>query len=152
MHVAAAERVAGRGDRARQRLALAGGHLDDVAGQHAQRAQQLNVERPQLVARSEASRAMARNWGMSRRLGKLVEFQQLGRLAQLLVVERGGLVVELGRGAHLRHRARLILVGAGAEQLPESIADTACGAGLGLRHTVTVRGPTARDGAARRLG
>ena len=37
--VAAAERVAGGRDRARQRLALAGGHLDDVTGQHPQRAE-----------------------------------------------------------------------------------------------------------------
>ena len=47
VHVAAADRVAGRGDRTRQRLALTGGHLHDVAGQHPQRALQLHVERPQ---------------------------------------------------------------------------------------------------------
>ena len=51
-------------------------------------------------------------------------FEQLGGLAQLLVVEAGGLVVELGRGADLRHRLGLVLVGAGAEQLPEPVAQT----------------------------
>ena len=45
VHVAAAERVARRSDRARQRLALTGRHLDHVAGKHPQRAQQLDVER-----------------------------------------------------------------------------------------------------------
>ena len=45
VHVAPAERVAGRGDRTRQRLTFTGGHLDDVACHHPQRALQLDVER-----------------------------------------------------------------------------------------------------------
>ena len=61
---------------------------------------------------------------MSVGIGEVVQIQQLGRLAQLLVVEVGGFVVEVRRVAHLRHRVRLVLVGAGPEHPPESIADT----------------------------
>ena len=61
---------------------------------------------------------------MSAEFGQVVEVQQLGGLAQLLVVEVGGLLVEVRGVAHLRHRSGLILVGAGAEQLPEPVADT----------------------------
>ena len=59
-----------------------------------------------------------------RRIGQIVEVQQLGCLAQLLVVEAGRLLVEVGRNAHVRHRLGLILIGAGTEQLPEPVADT----------------------------
>ena len=45
--VPAREGVPGGSDRTGQCLALAGGHLDDVACQHPQRAEQLDVERPQ---------------------------------------------------------------------------------------------------------
>ncbi len=122
--VPAREGVPGGGDRTGQRLALAGGHLDDVAGQHPQRAQQLHVERPQ------PGRALGRLAGDREelrdvlRVCEVFEVQQLGGLAQLLVVEVGGLVVEVGRRAHLRERAGLFPVGAGAEQLPEPVADT----------------------------
>jgi hypothetical protein len=47
VHAAARDRVSRGSDRPGERLALAGRHLDDVAGQHAQRAEQLNVKRPQ---------------------------------------------------------------------------------------------------------
>ena len=42
----------------------------------------------------------------------------------------GGLLVELGRGVHLRPSTGLVLVGAGAEQLPESVAQPAGVRGL----------------------
>ena len=48
VHVPAGDRVSGGRDRAGQCFALTGRHLDHVAGEHAQRAQQLNVERPQV--------------------------------------------------------------------------------------------------------
>ncbi len=44
VYVPAREGVPGGSDRTGQCLALAGGHLDDVAGQHPQRAEQLHVE------------------------------------------------------------------------------------------------------------
>ena len=119
-----AERVAGRGDRTGQGLALTGGHLDDVAGQHAQRAEQLNVERPQ------PGRPLGGLPGDRQELrdvlgfGEVVELEQPGRLAQLLVVEVGGLAVEFLGGGHLGQRAVLVLFGAGAEQLPEPAAET----------------------------
>ena len=62
---------------------------------------------------------------MSRGFGQPVQIQQFGGLAQLLVVEIGGLVVELGRVLHLRHRVRLVLFGGRSEHPPESIAETA---------------------------
>ena len=140
VHVPAGQRVAGGGDRAGERLALTGGHLDHVASQHAQRAQQLNVERPQPrcpLARLAGDRKELRDvFGF----GEVLEVEQPGRLAQLLVVEIGGLVVVLRRGGDLRERAALVLFGAGAEQAPKPAAQTAgLGAG-GLRHRSTVRG------------
>ena len=124
VHVPAGERVTGGRDRAGQRLALAGGHLDDVACQHPQRAEQLDVERTQpgrAFGGLAGDREELRN---VLRLGEILEVQQLGGLLQLLVVEAGGLRVELLGGADLRHRAGLVPVGAGAEQLPEPVADT----------------------------
>ena len=97
--VPAAERVAGGGDRAGQRLALTGGHLDDVAGQHPQRTEQLDVERTQAgrpLGRLPGDRQELRDVGG---FGEVVEVEQLRGLAQLLVVEVGGLLVEFGRGA-----------------------------------------------------
>ena len=140
VHIAAADRVPGRRDRTGQRLTLAGGHLDDVTGQHAQRAEQLHVERAQRGGAFGRFPGYCQKLRDVRRFGQVLEAQQLCGLAQLLIVELGGLLVELRRGAHPRHRAVLILVGAGAEQLPEPVADAAGGAGLGLRHTITVRG------------
>ena len=103
VHAAARDGVPGGGDRAGQGLALAGGHLDDVARQHPQRAEQLNVERAQ--RRSRARRPRGRSRGTagcpSTRRG-LRGCSSFGGLLQLLVVEVGGLVVEVGRGAHLR--------------------------------------------------
>ena len=98
MHVAAADRVSGGGDRTGERLALTGGHLDDIAGQHAQRAEQLHVERPQRggpFGRFPGDRQELRDVG---RIGQVVEVQQLRGLAQLFVVELGGLLFELRRG------------------------------------------------------
>ena len=91
--------VAGGGDRTGECLAFAGGHLDDVACQHPQGALQLNVERAQ------AGRALGGLAGDRQELrdvggfGQVVEVEQLRGLAQLLVVELGGLLVELGRVA-----------------------------------------------------
>ena len=122
--VAARQRVARGCDRTRERLALTGGHLDDIACEHAQRAEQLDVERAQP---GRALGGFARDREELRdvlRLGEILEVQQLGGLAQLLVVEVGGLLVELRRGADLRERAGLIPVCTGAEQLPEPVADT----------------------------
>ena len=124
VHAAATEGIARRRDRAGQRLAFTGGHLDDVAGQHPQRALQLDVERPQ---RGGALGGLAGDRQELRDvvgLGQILEIQQLRGLAQLLVVEVGGLLVKLRRGIHLRYRAGPIPFGAGAEQLPEPIADT----------------------------
>ena len=61
---------------------------------------------------------------MSSDSARSLEVEQLRGLSQLLVVEAGGLLVELLGGAHLRHRAGLVPVGTGAEQLPEPVADT----------------------------
>ena len=61
---------------------------------------------------------------MSFESARSFEVQQLGGLLQLLLVEVGGLLVELLGGAHLRQRAGLIPVGARAEQFPEPVADT----------------------------
>ena len=94
---AAAERVPGGRDRAGQRLALTGGHLDDVAGQHPQRAEKLDVEG------SQAGVSLGRFAGDREELWdvfgvrEVLEFKQLRSLAQLLVVEIGGLFVERGR-------------------------------------------------------
>jgi len=124
VHVAPAARVAGRRDRTRQRLTFTSRHLNHVAGQHPLRAMQLDVERLQRggpLGRLAGDRQELRD---VRRFGQIVEVQQLRGLAQLLVVKVGGLLVELRRVAHLRHRPGLILVGAGAEQLPEPVADT----------------------------
>ena len=94
VNVPAGKRVAGGGDRAGQGLALTGGHFDHVAGQHAQRPEQLHVERPQPGGpfggfpgdREELRDVVG--------LGEIVEVEQPGGLAQLLVVEAGGFLVD----------------------------------------------------------
>ena len=80
VHVAAAERVAGRGDRARQRLALTGRHLDHVAGQHPKRALQLDVERLQRGGPLGRLAGDGQELRDVRGLGQVVEIQQLGGL------------------------------------------------------------------------
>jgi hypothetical protein len=116
--------VAGGCDRAGERLALAGGHLDDISRQHPESAEQLHVER------SQAGRALGGLAGDREELRdvgglrEVLEVQQLGGLLQLLLVEVGGLVVEVLGCPHLRERAGLIPVGTGAEQLPEPVAGT----------------------------
>ena len=124
VHVAAADRIARRGDRTRQRLALTRGHLHDVACQHPQRALQLYVERPQRggpFGGFSGDRQELRDVGG---IGEAAELQQLGGLQQLLVVEIGGLLVELRGAVDLGHRTCLIPVGARPEHPPEPIADT----------------------------
>ena len=61
---------------------------------------------------------------MSFESARSFEVEQLRGLLQLVVVEVGGLLVGLLGGAYLRHRARLVPVGAGAEQFPEPVAYT----------------------------
>ena len=101
MNVPTAQRVTGRGDRSGQRLALTGRHFDDVAGQHPQRAEQLHVERPQpggpfggFACDGEELRDVVG-------VGQVVEVEQAGGFAQLLVVEPGGFLVILGRRGDL---------------------------------------------------
>ncbi len=124
VHVAPADGVAGRRDGARQRLALTRCHLDDVACQHPQRALQLNIERAKVGRPFRGLPGDRQELRDVIGLGHGLEVQQLCGLAQLFVVEVGRLLVEVRRRFHLRRRARLIPVGAGAEQLPESIGDT----------------------------
>ena len=102
------ERVAGGGDRAGQRLALAGGHLDDIARQHPQCAEQLNVERPQPGRELGCFARDRKELRNVLRLGKVFEVQQLGGLLQLLLVEVGGLSFELLGSTHLPQRPGLI--------------------------------------------
>ncbi len=124
MHVPACQRVARRGDRAGQCLALAGGHLDHVTSQHPQGAEQLDVERPQ---RGGAFGGLAGDreelWNVVR-FGEVLQVEQLRRLPQLLLVEVGSFLVELLGGAHLRHRAALVPLGARTEYFPDPVADT----------------------------
>ena len=87
MNVPSAQRVTGGGDRPGQRLALAGRHFDHVARQHAQRAEQLHVERPQpggpLAGFPRDGQKLRDVVG----LGQVVEVEQTGSFEQLLVVE-----------------------------------------------------------------
>ena len=78
--LAAADGISGRRDRARERLALTGGHLDDVAGQHPQRGLQLHVERSQGWSSGgclAGDRQELRDVGG---VGEVVQLQQLGGL------------------------------------------------------------------------
>ena len=91
MHVPAGQRVAGGRDRTGQRLALTGGHLDDVAGEHPQRAQQLDVEGTECGGPFRRLPGDGEELADVARVGEVVEQQQLGGLLQLLVVEVAGL-------------------------------------------------------------
>ena len=119
VHTASAQRVAGGGDRTGQSLTLTGGHLDDVAVEHAQGAQQLNIERAlvngPLGGLTHYRQELADVLGFDA-LGQ-VEF--LGRLGELFVGEVLGLLVVLLRGIHELQRLALVLVGGGTEELPE---------------------------------
>ncbi|SKU63336.1 Uncharacterised protein [Mycobacteroides abscessus subsp. abscessus] len=119
VHTAPAQRVSGGGDRTGQGLALTRGHLDDIAVQHAQRTQQLNVEWALVDGafgglthdREELADVLG--------LEALGEIEFLRRLGELLVGEVLGLLVILLRGVHEGQRLALVLVGSGTEQLPE---------------------------------
>ena len=125
VHVPPGERVSGGRDRAGEGFALTGGHLDHVAGQHAQGAEQLHVKWP------EPGRPFRRFPGDREELRdvlglrEIVEVEQAGRLAQLLVAEVGGFLVVLRRGGDVREGPASVLFRAGAEQSPESAAQAA---------------------------
>ena len=139
MHVPSGKGVSGRRDGAGQRFALTGGHLDHVAGEHAQRAEQLHIERPQ------ARRPFGRFPGDGEELrdvvgfGEIVEVEQPGRLAQLLVGEAGGFLVVLRRGGYLAsERLRSFSVLAPSRRQNRLLSSARFGAG-GLWHRSTVR-------------
>ena len=87
VNVPTGQRVAGGGDRSGQRLALAGCHFDHVAGQHAQRAEQLHVERPQPGGSFGGFAGDGQELRDVVGFGEVVEVEQAGGFAQLLVVE-----------------------------------------------------------------
>ena len=101
VNVPTAQRVAGRGDRSGQRLALTGCHFDDVAGQHPQRPEQLHVERPEPGGPFGGFPRDGEELRDVVGLGQVVEVEQAGGFAQLLVVEPGGFLVILGRRGDL---------------------------------------------------
>ena len=125
--IAAGECVAGRGDRTGERLALAGTHLNDVPGHHAQRAEQLNVEGAQPGGTFGGHPRDGQELRCVGRFGQILEVQQLGCPGQLLGFETLGLVTELGCRGYLGHRVRPDLFVGRAEHSPESPAQSALG-------------------------
>ena len=125
MDIAAGQRVTGGGDRPGECLTLAGTHLNDVAGHHAQRPEQLDVEGTQAGG---ALGGLASNGQELRgvgRLGEILKVQQPGRLGQLLGIEALCFLGELRGRRDLRHRMRFDLFIGRTEQSPESSAQTA---------------------------
>ena len=120
VHVATGQRIPGGRDGPRQRLAFTGGHLDDVTGEHPQCAEQLDIERAQAGGALGGLAGYREELRDVLRIGQVLELQQRGRLAHLLVAEVGGLGGELLGGAHLVHGPVVVLFGAGAEHLPKS--------------------------------
>ena len=114
------QHMADRGDGAGERLALTGGHLDDVALQEPEGALQLDVERPQVDGavggfpdQGEELRAVR---------GLLGDVEFLGLRAERVVGEFGG-PVGVGFGV-LDHTQRLRLVASrlGAQKAPHAVA------------------------------
>ena len=117
-------REAGR-QRASEGLALTSGHLDHVAGEHAQGPEQLHVkwtERGRPLARFPGDREELRDVGGLR---EIVEVEQPSRLAQLLVAKTGGFLVVFRGGGDLGEGAGSILFRAGAQQSPKSATHAA---------------------------
>ena len=142
VHVPARERVAGGGDRAGQASCPRRWPSRSTSPASMRSAPSSCTSNGRsVVVRSAASRAIARNCGMSADSARSSRSSSWAALRSCSSSRLGGLLVELLGGAHLRHRAGLVPVGAGAEKLPEPVADTTRGAGFGLRHTATVRGP-----------
>ena len=125
MDIAACQRVAGGGDRSGERLTLAGTHLDDVTGHHAQRPEQLDIEGPQAGGALGGLPGDGQELRGVSRLGEILKVQQPGRLGQLLGVEALCFLGELRGRRDLRHRMRFDLFIGRTEQSPESSAQTA---------------------------
>ena len=98
------EGVARGGDRPRERLALACGHLDHVAGEHPQCALQLHVERPQV---DRAGGGLPRQSEESRLIvsGVTEKREPVGGVGELGIIQSRRPVVEPVGGVHRALRA-----------------------------------------------
>ena len=114
VHVAAGNGIARGRDRAGQRFPLTGGHLDHVAGQHAQGTEQLHIKWPQPGRPFGGFPGDRQELRDVVGLGEIGQVEQARRLAQLFVVEVGGILVEVRRVGHLGHRTASVLLRTGA--------------------------------------